>query len=394
MPAPHGVKANLMDAFPANEVTTEQKVRRSATVPALQREWSALRNMPNTNRLRLQAQREGRRCLPCLSKSPVARATILRQISQMSGTGNNLGSLRPGRFEGERVLLALAISIFVHALIWGGYELNRDYHWTSRLPFRSAKRMQVQQVQRYEEPVEFVTVENPSTQAPTRPKYISNKNSVAADDSRKKNADNPQLNGRQADVPKTEDEMRAQISQAQAAAQLQQSSQSQGNGESKPAQSQGDLTLGKPDNSTQPQEQPRPRTLRDAYREMAARFPGMTMKEDGGAERKARPAFDVKVTGFGDYDERFVETVCHNWWNLLDSRQFTQDRTGRVVLLFRLNYDGSISDVRFADNTVGDLLGYVCEKAVLDGAPYERWTEDMRLKLGDYADVEFTFNYY
>ena len=291
-------------------------------------------------------------------------------------------------------MLALAISILVHALIWGAYELNKDYHWTARLPLMSAKRLQVRQVQRYEEPVEFVMVETPSTGAPTKPKYISNKNSIAADDTAKKNAENPQLNGRQTDVPKTEDEMRAQIAKAQAAADPQQSSQSQGNGESKPAQSQGDLTLGKPDDATKPQEQPRPRTLREAYRQMAARFPGMTMKEDGGAQQKGRPSFDVKVTGFGDYDERFIETVCHNWWNLLDSHQFAEDRTGKVVILFRLNYDGSVSQVRFAENSVGDLLGYVCEKAVLDGAPYERWTEDMRLKLGDYSDVEFTFDYY
>ncbi|MGH8022533.1 MAG: hypothetical protein ACRED1_03050, partial [Limisphaerales bacterium] len=160
------------------------------------------------------------------------------------------------------------------------------------------------------------------------------------------------------------------------------------------AQSEGDLTLGKPDNATPPEPQPRPRTLREAYREMAARFPGMTMKEDGGAERKAaRASFAVKLTGFGDYDERFVETVSHNWWNLLGSRQFASDRTGKVVLLFRLNYDGTVSQLHFGDNTVGDLLGYVCEKALLDGEPYERWTDDMRLKLGDYTDVQFTFDY-
>lgn len=313
----------------------------------------------------------------------------------MAGTGDRLGSLRPGRFEGERILLALAISVLVHVLIWAGYELNRDFHWMPRVPFLAAKQIPVPKIQRYEEPLEFVTVENPSGEAPEKPRFISNKNSVAADDSKKNNSELPKLDGRQKDVPKTEDELRAQIAQAQAAASLRDSSSSHGNGDSKAAQSQGELTLGKPDNAPTPQEQPRPRTLKEAYRQLAARFPGMTMQEDGGAQRKAEvPAFDVKVTGFGDYDERFIETVSQNWWNLLDSRQFAQDRTGKVVLLFRLNDDGSISEMRFAENNVGDLLGYVCEKAVLDGAPYERWTEDMRLKLGDYADVQFTFEYY
>ena len=313
----------------------------------------------------------------------------------MSGTANKLGSLRPGRLEGERILLALAISILIHALIWGGYELNRDYHWTARLPLMSAKRVQVRQVQRLEQPLEFVMVNTPSTEAPANPKYISNKNSVAADNSQKKSEESPQLDGRQADMPMTEDQIRAQIAKAQAAAAPQQASQSQGNSESKPAQSSGDMTLGKPDDAPKPQQQPRPRTLREAYQQMAARFPSMTMKEEGGSQQKARiPSFDVKVTGFGDYDERFVETVSQNWWNLLDSHQFAEDRTGKVVLLFRLNYDGSVSQVRFGENTAGDLLGYFCEKALLDGAPYEHWTEDMRLKLGSYADIQFTFEYY
>ncbi|HEV2330888.1 MAG TPA: hypothetical protein VGY56_19075 [Verrucomicrobiae bacterium] len=313
----------------------------------------------------------------------------------MAGSADyRLGSLRPKRLEGERIALALAISLLIHTMIWAGYELNRYHHWMPSLPFLAAK-VPVPKVQHYEEPVEFVMVDTPSTEAPKTPKYISNKNSVAADDTQKKVSDNPKLNGRQTDVPKTQDELRAQIEKALAAAAQRESSDSKGNGESKPAKSEGDLTLGKPDNATQPQEQPRPRTLKEAYQQMAARFPGMTMKEDGGAEQKARvPSLSVKVTGFGDYDARFIETVSHNWWNLLDSRQFAMDRTGKVVLLFRLNYDGSISQMQVAENTVGELLGYVCEKAVLDGAPYERWTEDMRLKLGDYTDVQFTFDYY
>jgi len=318
----------------------------------------------------------------------------MRQYMLMAGSGDyKLGSLRPGRFEGERVALALAISLLIHTMIWAGYELNRYHHWMPRLPFLAAK-VPVPKIQRLEEPVEFVMVETPSTEAPKTPKYISNKNSVAADNTQKKDSDNPKLNGRQTDVPKTQDELRAQIEKELAAANQRQSSESQGNGESKPAKSEGDLTLGKPDNATQPQEQPRPRTLKEAYRQMAARFPGMTMKEDGGAERKARVAsYDVKLTGYGDYDARFIETVQYNWYNLLDSQKFAMDRTGKVVILFRLNYDGTISNLRFAENNVGELLGYVCEKALLNGVPYERWTEDMRLKLGDYMDVQFTFGY-
>ncbi len=312
----------------------------------------------------------------------------------MAETGDRLDSLRPNRFEGERIVIALAISVLAHALIWGGYELSRDLHLPPRLKWLAfAKQLQAIRQQPNEEPIEFVTVDNPSTEAPQKPKYISNKNSVAANLEANKNGENPLLNGKQTDIPMTQDVPRPVFSKAQSPSESEQraSDNGQQTAESKPS---GDLTLGKPDNTTQP-EQPRPRTLKQAYEEMANRMPSLTMKEEGGVANRARvPSFDVKVTGFGDYDARFVETVSHNWWNLLDSQQFSLDRTGKVVLLFRLNYDGSISAMRIAQNNVGDLLGYVCEKAVLDGAPYERWTEDMRLKLGDYADVQFTFDYY
>ena len=71
------------------------------------------------------------------------------------------------------------------------------------------------------------------------------------------------------------------------------------------------------------------------------------------------------------------------------------DRTGKVVLRFHLNYDGSITDMRFAENTVGDLLGYVCQKAVMDPPPFARWPTDMRRDdRRIIVRLQFTFYYY
>jgi hypothetical protein len=312
----------------------------------------------------------------------------------MTGDGYKFDSLRPNRFEGERIALALALSLLAHVLIFGGYELRRDIHlpaWLHRVV--PQYRVPVILVQKEEEPLEFVTVQSPSTEAPRNAKYISNHNSVAADNSQIPVSENPQLNGK-TDMPATAD-VRPQFSKSPTGASQQNQNTTQASQEPKSSSNSGDLTFGKPDNGTQPQEQPRPRTLKEAYEQMKNQLPQMTMRQEGGAERHARvPSFDVKVTGFGDYDERFVEAVTQNWYNLLDSQKFSLDRTGKVVLLFKLNYDGSISQMRFAENNVGDLLGYVCEKAVLDGAPYERWNEDMRLKLGSSVDVQFTFDYY
>ena len=318
----------------------------------------------------------------------------------MSGSGTyKIDSLRPSRFQSERIILALAISLFIHMLIYTVYVLNKAYHI---LQFMEAnkKLQQVQHVPQYADPIEFVTVPNPSKDAPAKPKFISNKNSVAADDSQNKAQENPQLNGKQTEIPQTVDLERSKTPQEQPQNNpaTPAASSSQGTAPAKPANTPGDLTLGKPNDSTQQQqeqEQQRPRTIKEAMAQMASRMPSMTMKQEGGSQRHARvPSFDVKVTGFGDYDARFVAAVSQNWWNLLDSQRFSLDRTGKVVLYFRLNYDGSISEMRFVNNNVGDLLGYVCQKAVLDGAPYERWSQDMRLKLGDSTEVQFTFDYF
>ena len=54
-----------------------------------------------------------------------------------------------------------------------------------------------------------------------------------------------------------------------------------------------------------------------------------------------------------------------------------------------------ISDMMVMQNTVGDLLGYVCQKAVMDPAPYAQWPTDMRAMVGlDYREITFTFYYY
>ena len=311
----------------------------------------------------------------------------------MAGTGNfKLESLRPSRFESERILLALAIAVLVHVLLYGGYELGHGVHWL-RLPWLAPPRQPQVRVQPVVEPIEFVMVNTPSTEAPEEAKLISNKNSVAADNSQNQNQNNPQVNGKQTDVKQTVTEFRFQPSKSPTGDNVGKQAATQEQPQPKPSVSAGDLTLGKPEAAQQEQE--RPRTVREALAQMANHIPSMTMNEEGGVQRHAQvPSLNVKITGFGDYDERFVEAVTQNWYNLLYSQKFALDRTGKVVLQFRLNADGSISDMKVGENNVGPLLSYVCEKAVLDGAPYERWTEDMRLKLGNYADVQFTFDYF
>jgi hypothetical protein len=137
--------------------------------------------------------------------------------------------------------------------------------------------------------------------------------------------------------------------------------------------------------------QPRPRSLEEARRR--AGLQGDKMKQDGGSRRLAMDSsLDVMRTASGDYDREFVDAVQQRWFKLLDERNSTVP--GKVVLEFRLYYDGRITDMKMPQNEVGELLGLICQKAVLDPAPYRRWPTEMRREINaDFRDIKFTFYY-
>ena len=294
----------------------------------------------------------------------------------------------------RRLGMALALSATVHLLAWGGYEggkelnLWQQLHWPTWLPRLAIMKIKpLSAVQNNEEPLTFVDVSQPTDEAPKNAKYYSNQNSKAADQT-KGDKNIPKLNGKQTEVAKTEDVARQILSKLQPAAQ-QANQQQQA---SRPALEPGDLTLARLEEF---QQQERPRTLKQANASQS-RLPGPKMKEEGGTHRQTLvPSFDVKATPFGAYDAAFIEAVTQRWYDLLDSQQFARDRNGKVILRFHLNYDGTIADIQELKNTVGGMLGYVCQKAVTDPAPFAAWPSDMRRMVGEnYREITFTFYYY
>lgn len=308
----------------------------------------------------------------------------------MAETAARLESLRFGRREIRRLGLALALSLAAHLLIWGGYEAAKELailRWLPRIAWLLPPPKATQPSQTTEEPLEFVTVEQPSTEVPKNTKYYSNKNSVAANPDANHDSTLPKLNGIQTEVPKTETVTKPDFNKLQPAPKPAMTEPAQ----PKPAVQPGDLTMGKPQEETPP----RPRTIQQALAQMH-RTPGVAMRQDGGVPNvKLSASFDVKATPFGQYDSDFVDAVTYRWYSLLDSQQFALDRTGKVMVRFHLNYDGTITDMAVLQNTVGDLLGYVCQKAITDPAPFKPWPEDMRRIVGaNYREITFTFYYY
>jgi len=65
-----------------------------------------------------------------------------------------------------------------------------------------------------------------------------------------------------------------------------------------------------------------------------------------------------------------------------------------VVLEFNLNSDGRITDMKVINSDVDEFMMYLCQRAVLDPAPFEKWPSDMRRIIGsDRREVRFTFYY-
>jgi len=169
----------------------------------------------------------------------------------------------------------------------------------------------------------------------------------------------------------------------------------------KPSAPVGDLAMTKIEPVRKPETAPgveqkpsRPRTLREVVQRNPA-LAGQKTLQDGGVQRRAHIAMvDAKGSPFGEYDYAFIRAVEQRWYQLLDDNQYLMDRQGKVALEFRLHFDGRISDMKVAGSNVGDILCLLCQKSILDPAPFPKWPPQMRQVVkGEFRDVRFTFYY-
>ena len=244
----------------------------------------------------------------------------------MARANNETGSLRFSRPESGRVVAALLLSLLAHLAVWGGYEAGKKtglwekLHPAARLHPAAKKNPAPTPPppMQNEEPNIFVDVSHADADAPVKTKYYSDKNSRAANPD-EADANVPKINGRQKDVPKTEDV--PQLSKLQPSMPPPQPQVAQRE-QSELPQTPGDLDPLKPKKNPAPQQpaqpQPeRPRTLRQALAQRD-QLPGQQMQQDGGVPRHALwSSLDAKATPFGDYDRAIIEAVSQRWYDLL-----------------------------------------------------------------------------
>ena len=122
---------------------------------------------------------------------------------------------------------------------------------------------------------------------------------------------------------------------------------------------------------------------------------GEKMRQPGGVKRFALDSsFDVRATPFGTYDAAIIEAIRKRWYDLLENRDFAANYSGKVVVEFRLNSDGRVTDMKVNENDVTEILALFCQRAVQDPAPFAPWPADLRRLVGkEYRDVRFTFYY-
>jgi hypothetical protein len=78
-----------------------------------------------------------------------------------------------------------------------------------------------------------------------------------------------------------------------------------------------------------------------------------------------------------EYDQHFEKAIQHRWDDLVVQLNDADYEAGRVVLRFQLHADGTVSDMKELENTVTGSLGLLCEKSILDPAPFEPWPTNM-----------------
>jgi outer membrane biosynthesis protein TonB len=318
--------------------------------------------------------------------------------------------------EQNPLVTALVLSAMIHLALFGSWQLGKQFGWwkhhpawitnlTKKLARSTPAKARQNQPKPQERviPMTFIEVdpETATIEAPKDAKYYSSKNAKASNPD-PKDLQEVKVDGKQEQVPRLMDNDKPKPFPLQPS--TPKPPKAEDFIEPKPkAAAPGDLALLKPkppsdgqvadttgDSKTPPKE--RPRTLA-AARAAKGLLTGEKMRQDGGSSSRGKVAFDTRATPFGDYDAAFIAAVEQSWHILLADHLGTQ-RPGKVVVDFRLTYDGRITDMKVQHNEVGEILSMLCQSAILNPQPYPRWPAAMRQTIGGNSrEIRFTFYY-
>jgi outer membrane biosynthesis protein TonB len=332
----------------------------------------------------------------------------------MSVVGMPESTLRREGAETSRLAWAFVISLALHLLTFGTFEAGKQLGWWQRLQWpawikspkmltellKKQKAIQESQPRQQEVPLIFVDV-SPAQATPEPPKnakYYSSRNSRAANEDAQKSTDTPKIEGKHPELVKTEDVPRQEFTPLQPVPPAPKSKEPQEEIKAQTTSKPGDLTVAKPDPNPKKddgqEKRERPRTVQEAKARLQEnQLAGQKMLLEGGVSLHSRDSLDARATAYGDYDWQLVAAIQSSWYQLLEEAGYAADYRGKVMLRFRLHYDGRITDLNVVDNTAGSMPGWICERAIQKPNPYNKFPTEMRRVVGDIRNIQFTFFY-
>jgi hypothetical protein len=153
-----------------------------------------------------------------------------------------------------------------------------------------------------------------------------------------------------------------------------------------------------PENSTKPNElSPLERAklrLAKAQGSESQLLPGKATKQDGGAPRKGAPAFNVVLTGYGDYDNKLITAIYNSW--VRKNHEARMHQPYRVVVEFELLSSGHVQNMRvkkITDPLTLTIPELICKGSIDEPAPFGQWDEKMKHALGTQRPCRITFSF-
>jgi outer membrane biosynthesis protein TonB len=349
----------------------------------------------------------------------------MRQVlPAMSGPRihDSSSTLRTPPWEDSRLAWALAASLLLHLSVFGIYKGGQHFGiweklrvpaWVQRMTdalMPAFAKRPVPPPKPNEDMALMLLEVNPAfaTEPPKNAQYYAAHSTVAANPDADQETGVPKISGAQERMMRTEDTQLSRAQPLQPAPQptpkkAETAERPEEEAKAKPTLQPGSLTLAKPDEQERKTdgqaERPRPRTVAEAKARLAQQqrlsTAGEKARQDGGVRRRnVATTLNAIGTPFGAYDAAIVAAIQERWYGLLEERSYASDKSGKVVLEFRLNYDGRVTDLKVVQNTVDELLCLLCQKAILDPSPFARWPAEMRrLNSSDSREVRFTFFY-
>jgi hypothetical protein len=103
--------------------------------------------------------------------------------------------------------------------------------------------------------------------------------------------------------------------------------------------------------------------------------------------------FASNPSPFRQYEHDLLFAIEKRWYDLMDAQNVSKKARGKVTFAFTLHSDGSVSDVAPEEGTLDEPYKTLCEKAIVDVAPFPKWPDAMVSMLGDSRRLTFTFYY-